>query len=161
MREIAKNAHLSIHFSHEMRKIAKNAHFTMKNFWYIKRITLSLPKSYDISKVLATTMRIEASPVDISQYSDEEILKAIGSRLREIRLSRDMTQQALAQASGLSVFTITQTENGHNVSILNIVKALRAMGRLEQLAVVGTDAPELHTDRKHASFHHHAESAEN
>lgn len=105
-------------------------------------------------------MRIEASPVDISQYSDEEILKAIGSRLREIRLSRDMTQQALAQASGLSVFTITQTENGHNVSILNIVKALRAMGRLEQLAVLESKDPALHTDRKHASFHHHTESAE-
>lgn len=97
---------------------------------------------------------------NINLYTDEEILKLLGTRLRKLRLTQDMTQQALAQESGLSVFTITQTENGHNVSMLNIIKGLRGMGRLDLLSTLVTENPELNTERKHASFHHHAGGAE-
>lgn len=97
---------------------------------------------------------------NINLYNDEEILKLLGKRLRDLRLAQDMTQQALAKASGLSVFTITQTENGHNVSMLNIIKGLRGMGRLDLLSTLVTDNPELHTERKHASFQHHTGVAE-
>lgn len=86
--------------------------------------------------------------------SDEEILKLIGNRFKEIRLSKDMTQQAMAKASGLSVFTITQAENGHNVSILNVLKGLRALGCLDMLEPFLPDGTEHHPERKHASFHH-------
>lgn len=97
---------------------------------------------------------------NINLYNDEEILKLLGKRLRDLRLAQDMTQQALAKASGLSVFTITQTENGHNVSMLNIIKGLRGMGRLDLLSTLVTDNPELHIERKHASFQHHTGVAE-
>lgn len=97
---------------------------------------------------------------NINLYNDEELLKLLGKRLRDLRLAQDMTQQALAKASGMSVFTITQAENGHNVSMLNIIKGLRGMGRLDLLSTLVSENPALHTERKHASFHHHTEAAE-
>lgn len=90
----------------------------------------------------------------LEQMSDEEILKLIGNRFREIRLSKDMTQQAMAKASGLSVFTITQAENGHNISILNVLKGLRALDCLGMLRPFLSDGSDHHLERKHASFHH-------
>ena len=86
--------------------------------------------------------------------SDEELLKLIGNRLREIRLSKDMTQQAMAKASGLSVFTITQAENGHNISILNLLKGLRALDCLDMLVPFLPEDLDHQPERKHASFHH-------
>lgn len=97
----------------------------------------------------------------LEQMSDEEILKLIGNRFREIRLSKDMTQQAMAKASGLSVFTITQAENGHNISILNVLKGLRALDCLGMLRPFLPDGSDRQLERKHASFHHNNSNAEN
>lgn len=91
--------------------------------------------------------------IDVNSLSDEQILKMLGQKFREIRLAKDMSQQEMAKASGLSVFSITQAENGHNLSILNIVKGLRGLGELQLLENILAPNPNRIVDRKHA--HHH------
>lgn len=92
--------------------------------------------------------------MDYSALTDQQIMDLIGARLRDIRLSRDMSQQALAEASGLSVFTITQTEHGHNVSLKSIIKAFRAMGCLDDIKSIIESGNVEHFEHRHASFSH-------
>lgn len=92
----------------------------------------------------------------LETLTDQEILNLVGKKLRELRMSKNVSQQALAQASGLSVFTISQTENGKNVSMLSIIKALRVLGYLQELHQITQTSYE--GERKHVAFHHHAQT---
>lgn len=56
-------------------------------------------------------------------------LKAFGARLRQLRVERDMTQEALASASGLHWTYVGQVERGQrNVSLKNILRLARGLG---------------------------------
>ena len=65
--------------------------------------------------------------------TEEDILKKIGSKLKEIRISRNIKQSEVSERSGVSMFSISQMENGHNSSILTLVKVLGAMDRMDML----------------------------
>lgn len=65
--------------------------------------------------------------------NDEEILKKIGAKLKEIRVERNMKQKELSERSGLSMFSISQIETGHNTSILSLVQILKALDRMDML----------------------------
>lgn len=92
--------------------------------------------------------------MDLNSLSDQEIMVLLGAKLRALRMSKDVSQKELAQRSGLSVFSITQSEHGHNISVLNIIKALRALDCLYVLEGVTAPDPEHHVSRRHASFRH-------
>jgi len=70
---------------------------------------------------------------DSSVLSDEEVLQKIGSKLKELRLEQNIKQKELAEKSGLSMFSISQMETGHNTSIQSIVQVLRALDKMELL----------------------------
>lgn len=65
--------------------------------------------------------------------TDEEILKKIGAKLKEIRLEVNMKQKELSEKSGLSMFSISQMETGHNTSVLSLVQVLKALDRMDML----------------------------
>ncbi len=65
--------------------------------------------------------------------SEQEILTRIGAKLKEIRLEQDMKQKDLAGLSGLSMFSISQMETGHNTSVLSLVQVLKALNRLDMI----------------------------
>lgn len=65
--------------------------------------------------------------------SDEEILKKIGAKLKEIRLEANMKQRELSEKSGLSMFSISQIETGHNTSILSLIQVLKVLDRMDML----------------------------
>lgn len=65
--------------------------------------------------------------------NDEEILKQIGVKLKELRVERNMKQKELSERSGLSMFSISQIETGHNTSILSLVQILKALDRMDML----------------------------
>ena len=60
-------------------------------------------------------------------------MRQIGSKLKELRIEKNMKQAELADASGVSIFTISSVENGKTTSLLTIVQLLRALGHLDYL----------------------------
>ena len=73
--------------------------------------------------------------------TDKAILGQIGQKLKEARLERNLSQKDWAEASGLSMFSISQMENGHNTSLLSLVMVLRALGRLDVLEELLQERP--------------------
>jgi len=63
----------------------------------------------------------------------KDVLKAIGARMKELRLAQNMKQTVLVERTGLSLFTISQTETGHNTSLETIVLMLNALNRMDVL----------------------------
>lgn len=79
--------------------------------------------------------------MDIYALTDKAILVQVGLKLKEIRIEKNISQGELAKASGLSAFSISQMENGHNTSILSLVMVLRALNKLEILDEILKDKP--------------------
>jgi len=64
--------------------------------------------------------------------SDSTILKELGERLRKLRLRKNITQEALAERTLLSVGTIKSLEAGKG-KLSTLVAVLRELGALDQL----------------------------
>jgi transcriptional regulator with XRE-family HTH domain len=64
------------------------------------------------------------------------ILKELGERIKDLRIAENMTQNDLADRSGVSVKTICRIEKGDNLSIMNYLNVLRALGILENLQLI-------------------------
>ena len=71
--------------------------------------------------------------MDLYVQTNDAIMRQIGSKLKELRIEKNMKQAELADASGVSVFTISSVENGKTTSLLTIVQLLRALGHLDYL----------------------------
>lgn len=71
--------------------------------------------------------------MDIYSLTDRAILGEIGRKLKEVRLKQNIAQKELAESCGLSTFSISQMEHGHNTSLLSLIMVLRALNRLDVL----------------------------
>ena len=67
-------------------------------------------------------------------------MKKIGAKLKEIRLEQNMKQSVLVEKTGLSLFTISQTETGHNTSVETIILILQSLNRMDLLDPFFKDA---------------------
>ena len=65
--------------------------------------------------------------------ADEMILQKIGERLKAVRLKQNITQQRLAEDSGVSLSSVKKIENGEIRSLDSFVRILRTLGKLEVL----------------------------
>ena len=65
--------------------------------------------------------------------TDEAALGEFGRRVAEARIARQMTQAQLAAAAGVSKRTIERLEDGASTQFGNLVRCLRALGKLEGL----------------------------
>lgn len=65
--------------------------------------------------------------------NNEMIMKEMGIRIKDTRISIELTQQGLAERAGISQRTIERIENGENVKVENIINVLRAMQLLQNL----------------------------
>ena len=79
--------------------------------------------------------------MDIYALTDNALLKQIGQKLKEERVRCNISQKILAERCGLSPFSISQMENGHNTSLLSLVMVLRALNRLEVLEGLFEEEP--------------------
>lgn len=70
---------------------------------------------------------------DFTSLTDKEVLDRIGARLKELRIDQNVKQKELAERSGLSNFSISQMETGHNTSLQSLIQVLRALDRLDML----------------------------
>lgn len=65
--------------------------------------------------------------------ADEMILHKIGEHLKAVRLKQNITQQRLAEDSGVSLSSVKKIENGEIRSLDSFVRILRTLGKLEVL----------------------------
>jgi transcriptional regulator with XRE-family HTH domain len=66
--------------------------------------------------------------IDFHTASSEQIEAALCDRLEQIRLSRNITQQKLADEAGVSLRTIVRMEQGEGVSLDTFIRVLIALG---------------------------------
>ncbi len=77
--------------------------------------------------------------IDISKMidpylaSDRVLLKEIGQKVKRLRLEANISQKTLAERCGLSDFSISQFENGKNISLLSLLMILRSLNALNML----------------------------
>ena len=69
-----------------------------------------------------------AYSIDFSVATSEQIEAALCQRLESIRLSRNITQEHLAQEAGVSVRTIRRLEKGEGVSVGTLIRVMIALG---------------------------------
>ncbi len=60
-----------------------------------------------------------------------EVLREVGARLKALRLQQNRRVEDLAADSGVSPRTINRLESGHSVGTENLVRIMRALGRLQ------------------------------
>ena len=65
--------------------------------------------------------------------SDQSILKEIGQRLRQQRLSRNLTQVELAEQGGIDPGVLRKIEAGKGYTITAFIGAIRALKLLDGL----------------------------
>ena len=73
------------------------------------------------------------SYMELYTLTNDAIMRHIGSKIKELRIEKSVKQAELADASGVSVFTISSVENGKSTSLLTIVQLLRALEHLDYL----------------------------
>tara|TARA_R110002072_G_scaffold4951_3_gene33667 strand:- start:1388 stop:1744 length:357 start_codon:yes stop_codon:yes gene_type:complete len=80
---------------------------------------------------------------DWSAMTDKAIVTHVCLQLRQLRLGQNMTQEQLAERSGLGRATISRIEKGQAVSLLTLVQLLRALNSLNLLDAFQRVTPEI------------------
>ena len=70
--------------------------------------------------------------IDYYTASDSAILESLGERIRGLRLRKNITQEALAEHTLLSVGTIKSLEAGKG-KLATLIAVLRELGALQEL----------------------------
>ncbi len=68
-----------------------------------------------------------------SQNTDPAVLAELGERLARTRLERNLSQQQVATAAGVSKRTVERLEAGSSVQLAAFLRVLRALGLSEGL----------------------------
>ena len=71
--------------------------------------------------------------------SVESALAGLSARLRRARLDANLTQRELAERVGVSLKTVSNAEDGHNISLKTFARLLAGIGRLSDLDPVLED----------------------
>lgn len=68
--------------------------------------------------------------------NNEIIMKELGKRIQDTRISMNLTQSEMAEQSGVALRTVARIENGESVkveNVLNVLRVLKALPNLELL----------------------------
>jgi len=85
--------------------------------------------------------------LDFHAASSEAIIEALGKRLDEIRLSRNISQAELAKEAGVSRSTLTRLADGRPVSLDSFVRVMQALRLTDHLAALLPDPHVRPVDR--------------
>ncbi len=73
------------------------------------------------------------SPDERSPEPIEAALRALGERVAQLRLSRNLTQANVAREAGASVSSVKRLEAGGNTSLETLLRVLGALGFQQRL----------------------------
>lgn len=76
--------------------------------------------------------------------NNEAIMKELGKRIQDVRISMNLTQAELAKQAGIALRTMARIENGESVkveSVLNVFRVLKVLPNLEMLIQEQTWVP--------------------
>lgn len=76
-----------------------------------------------------------------NMHSDAAVLQELGQRLAQLRLNRNLMQDALAAEAGLSLRTLTRIEAGEPSQTVNVLRVLRVLGLLENMEAMVPPPP--------------------
>lgn len=81
--------------------------------------------------------------MELREYSNTDLIHQLGKRFKSYRLRNDLSQQQVAEVTGLSCPTISAFERGttDNISFQSFIRLLRAVGELNQLNNLLPDLP--------------------
>lgn len=68
-----------------------------------------------------------------TEMSNPAILTKLGTRIKDARIRKGITQEELALTSGVSSLTVANIEKGKSVTMLMFLAVLRSLGLLENL----------------------------
>lgn len=68
----------------------------------------------------------------LTAMTDDAIASAIGARLQELRLKKNLSQEQVAEEAGISRQTLINLLHGKG-TMVNLVAVLRALGELERV----------------------------
>jgi transcriptional regulator with XRE-family HTH domain len=68
--------------------------------------------------------------------TEQEILKEIGTSIKQIRLQHNLTQKAMSEEVGLSISTISLIELGKPTTLESIIRILIRLNRIKDLETV-------------------------
>jgi len=68
--------------------------------------------------------------------TEQEIIKEIGLRLKQLRLQQNLTQKTMSEEVGLSVSTISLIEQGKTTTLESLIRILIRLNRIKDLETV-------------------------
>jgi len=74
--------------------------------------------------------------IDFDIASSDAVTDALFQQIEQIRLSRNISQSALAKEAGVSRSTITRLASGENISFDSFVRVMQALGLADHLAAL-------------------------
>ena len=74
---------------------------------------------------------MEKLNTDWVAMSDRAIISAIGSYIKEKRLSINMTQTHISEKAGINRSTLVKIENGESITLISLIQILRALDLLD------------------------------
>jgi transcriptional regulator with XRE-family HTH domain len=80
----------------------------------------------------------------IYEKANAELVRELGQRYRDYRRRMGFTQKAVAEKSGLSIFTVSSFENGSatGLTLTSFMRLLRAIDFLEEIGKLLPQLPE-------------------
>jgi transcriptional regulator with XRE-family HTH domain len=72
--------------------------------------------------------------INCYEMTDKAIIKSLCNSLKQMRLQKNLSQDELAQRSGINRVTISRLETGKAINILTMIQILRALQKLELMS---------------------------
>jgi putative transcriptional regulator len=74
--------------------------------------------------------------IDFAIAPSDAVINALFQQIEQIRLSRNISQAALAKEAGVSRSTVTRLAGGENISVDSFVRVMQALGLADHLAAL-------------------------
>jgi transcriptional regulator with XRE-family HTH domain len=88
---------------------------------------------YAISQAMIHKSNIIGYTQNWYSMGDPAIVRELGKSIKQLRINKNITQQQLAEKTGLDRVTISRFENGRAATLLTFVQILRSLNELELL----------------------------